>query len=95
MDFAAGGFVGFLGCAAPQRCRKRRDDDVNRFLRPLVRPSWRLRRFLLVGVAVFIVPGTLTQLIASLLFMVVYTILQVQARPFRNLTDDYLSLAAS
>ena len=50
---------------------------------------------MLVGVAVGIKPGTLTQLICGTTFMLCYLMIQIQARPFKNLADNFIALAAS
>ena len=49
---------------------------------------------MLVGVAVGIKPGTLTQLICGTTFMLCYLMIQIQARPFKNLADVQLARMA-
>lgn len=51
-----------------------------------------LRRFLLVGVAVLVSPGSITQLVVATVVSLVYLIVQMQARPFRVLSDDFIAM---
>ena len=52
-----------------------------------------LRRFLLVGVACVIRPGTLTQLFLGTTVALVFLVLQMQARPFKRSAEGFLSMA--
>jgi len=54
-----------------------------------------LRRFLLVGVAVLISPGSLVQLIFGSLTSSLFLVLQVQAAPFKSKVDASLALMTS
>lgn len=54
-----------------------------------------LRRFLLVGMAVVIWPGSLTQLSVGTSVALVFLTVQMQARPFRRTTDDFVALSSS
>jgi hypothetical protein len=54
-----------------------------------------LRRFLLVGVAVLIRPGSLLQLLCATLVTLLLLFVQLQVRPFRRLSDEALSSSCS
>ena len=54
-----------------------------------------LRRFLLVGVAVLISPGSLVQLVFGSLTSSLFLVLQVQAAPFKSKVDATLALMTS
>ena len=54
-----------------------------------------LRRFVLVGVAVVCWSGTLTQLSIGASVTLVFLIVQMQARPLRQTSDEFVSLSAS
>ena len=54
-----------------------------------------LRRFLLVGVAVLISPGSLTQLTLGAIVALAYLMVQMQARPFRHTSDVFVALTCS
>ena len=53
------------------------------------------RRLVLVGFLVPFAPGSLQQLACGLMVAVVYLLLQLQARPYRRLADNYLAMTAS
>ena len=54
-----------------------------------------LRRLLLVGFAVLVPQGTVTQLVFGFLVSFVYLLVQVQAKPYVRDVDDYLATACS
>ena len=54
-----------------------------------------LRRLLLVGFAVVVLPGSINQLALALLLALLCLVLQLQAAPFRILSDGYLATGAS
>ena len=54
-----------------------------------------LRRFFLVGLLSIINPGSITQLVVSVTFCVIYLTIQLQVRPFKRGTDTYLALCVS
>ena len=54
-----------------------------------------LRKFLLVGIMVVIEPGTVTQLVLGTIISAVYLMIQLQAHPYKNKSDDYLAAASS
>ena len=54
-----------------------------------------VRRFLLIGLFVVIEKGTITQLLLGLAVSVVHVVCQMEASPYRELTNDYLALASS
>ena len=54
-----------------------------------------LRRFLLVGLMVTVESGTTLQVILGTLFSMIFLLFQVQAAPFKRLSDDYLAGACS
>ena len=54
-----------------------------------------LRRFLLVGVAVVISPGSLTQLAVGTVVSLAHMMVQIQARPHRHTSDVFVALSAS
>ena len=54
-----------------------------------------VRRFLLIGLFVIIQKGTITQLLLGLAVSVVHVVCQMEASPYRELTNDYLALASS
>ena len=53
------------------------------------------RRFLLAGLFSIVLAGTIVQLIIATLFSVLYLVLQLQAKPLRNVSDDYVALSVS
>ena len=53
------------------------------------------RRLVLVGFLVPFAPGSLQQLACGLMVAVIYLLLQLQARPYRRLADNYLAMTAS
>ena len=53
------------------------------------------RRFLLVGLFVVLEPGTITQITLGTIVSAVYLLIQMQAAPYKNTTDDYLATAGS
>ena len=53
------------------------------------------RRFLLVGVAVVMWPGTVVQLTFATLLSLIYLLIQHQMAPYANVSDNFISLAAS
>ena len=54
-----------------------------------------LKRFLLVGVFVVIAPGTAMQVSVGAIVGAVFLLFQMQAKPYRKMTDDYLASASS
>ena len=54
-----------------------------------------LRKFLLVGLFVVFEPGSITQIITGTIVCAVYLMIQLQARPYVNRSDDYLATASS
>lgn len=53
------------------------------------------RRFFLVGLLSIINPGSITQLSIATLFSVLFLVLQLQAKPYILLANDYLALGGS
>ena len=53
------------------------------------------RKFLLLGVACVVVPGTLLQLVLGETIALVYLVLQMQARPFLALSDGFFAMGCS
>ena len=54
-----------------------------------------LRKFLIVGLFVVVSPGEITQLAIGTIFCAVYLMIQLQAKPYKNNSDDYLASSAS
>ena len=54
-----------------------------------------LRKFLLVGLFVNIMPGTMTQIAIATIVCAAYLMVQLQARPYKNPSDNYLAVASS
>ena len=54
-----------------------------------------LRKFLLVGLFVMLAPGTITQIAIATIVCAVFLLIQTQAKPFKNESDDYLATASS
>ena len=54
-----------------------------------------LRKFLLVGLFATIQPGTILQISIGAIVCAAYLMVQLQAAPFKNLSDDYLATASS
>ena len=54
-----------------------------------------LRRFLLVGLFVTLMPGSITQIAIGTITSAVYLMIQLQAKPYKNISDDYLASASS
>lgn len=54
-----------------------------------------LRRFLLVGLFVVVEPGRITQTALGAIVCAVFLMIQLQAQPFRQRTDNYLALSSS
>ena len=52
-----------------------------------------LRRFLVLGVACLITPGTLNQMVFGTAVAYTYLVMQTQARPFRRESDGFLAMA--
>lgn len=53
------------------------------------------RQLLLVGLMVLFEPGKVVQLVVALVIALVTTILQVQAQPYRSLSDNFFALSAN
>ena len=53
------------------------------------------RKFLLVGLFVTIEPGSITQISIATIICAVYLLVQLQAKPFKNNSDDFLAAASS
>ena len=56
------------------------------------------RRFFLVGLMSILPPGlegSVVQLVIAGLFCILYLVLQLQAQPFKDASDDYVALASS
>ena len=53
------------------------------------------RRFVLVGYFVVIKRGTIMQLFLGTIFSAAFLMVQLQARPYINRSDDLLALASS
>lgn len=53
------------------------------------------RRFFLVGFFVDFEPGTITQIVVGMLFCAAFLMFQLQAKPYRSNSDDYLACASS
>jgi len=54
-----------------------------------------LRKFLLVGLFVTVMPGTIMQISLGTIVCAVYLMVQLQASPYKNRSDDYLAVASS
>ena len=54
-----------------------------------------LRKFLLVGLFVVVEPGSIRQVVLATMVCVVFLMVQMQARPYANASDDFLACAAS
>ena len=54
-----------------------------------------LRRFLLVGMMSIVLEGTLVQICIAALFCILYLVLQLQANPYKDPSDDYVALAST
>ena len=54
-----------------------------------------LRRFLLVGLFVTLAPGSITQITVGTIVCAIYLMIQLQARPYKNESDNYLAVASS
>ena len=55
-----------------------------------------LRRFFLVGLFQYYPnPGSLAQIVSATLLCVIYLFMQLQAAPFKSITDDYLAKVCS
>ena len=53
------------------------------------------RRFVLVGLFVVVKPGTIIQIFVGTMFSAAFLMVQLQARPYRRASDNYLALASS
>ena len=54
-----------------------------------------LRKFLLVGLFVVIEPGSVTQIALATIVTAVFLLVQLQSKPYKSASDDFLALAAS
>ena len=54
-----------------------------------------LRKFLLVGLFVTLMPGTIMQVSVGTIVCATYLMIQLQASPYKNQSDDYLAVASS
>ena len=55
----------------------------------------RLRKFLLVGLFVTIEPGSILQISIGTIVCAMYLMVQLQAQPYRNMSDNYLAVSSS
>ena len=53
------------------------------------------RKFLLVGLYVTVQPGSIMQIAIGTITAAVYLMVQLQAQPYRNQSDNYLAVASS
>jgi len=53
------------------------------------------RKFLLIGLFVTVAPGSIMQIAVGTIACAVYLLIQLQAKPFANATDDYLATGSS
>ena len=53
------------------------------------------RKFLLVGLFVTVEPGSITQIAVGTIVCAVYLMVQLQAKPYKHATDDYLATSSS
>ena len=53
------------------------------------------RRFLLVGLMSIVLSGSIVQLVIAALFGILYLVLQLQAKPYKEASDDYVALAST
>ena len=53
------------------------------------------RRFLLVGLMSIVLQGSIVQLVIAALFGILYLILQLQAKPYKEPSNDYVALAST
>ena len=54
-----------------------------------------LRKFLLVGLFVTIQPGSITQIALATIVCAIFMLVQLQSKPYKNASDDYLASSAS
>ena len=54
-----------------------------------------LRKFLLVGLFVTIEPGSITQIALATIVTAVFLLVQLQAKPYKSASDDFLASASS
>ena len=54
-----------------------------------------LRKFLLVGLFVVIEPGSVTQIALATIVTAVFLLVQLQSKPYKSASDDFLASAAS
>ena len=54
-----------------------------------------VRRFLLAGLMSIVNEGSVVQIVLATLFCILYLVIQLQAKPFKNPSDDYVALASS
>jgi len=54
-----------------------------------------LRKFLLVGLFVTLAPGSITQISIGTIVCAMYLMVQLQAQPYKNMSDNYLAVATS
>ena len=54
-----------------------------------------LRKFLLVGLFVTLMPGTIMQISIGTIVSAVYLMIQLQASPYKSQSDDYVAVASS
>lgn len=54
-----------------------------------------LRKFLLVGLFVTIEPGSMTQIALATIITAIFLLVQLQAKPYKNLSDDFLACVCS
>ena len=53
------------------------------------------RRFLLAGLMSIVYEGSIVQLVIATLFCILYLVVQLQAKPFKDPSDDYVALSTS
>ena len=54
-----------------------------------------LRKFLLVGLFVTVEPGSITQIAVATIITAVFMLVQLQTKPYKSETDDYLASSCS
>ena len=53
------------------------------------------RRFLLVGLMVVVKPGSILQIAMACIYSILYLVFQMEAKPYLNISDDYLANVCS
>ena len=54
-----------------------------------------LRKFLLVGLFVTIAPGSITQIALATIVSAIFMLIQLQTKPYKSSSDDFLASSSS